>query len=67
MQSMNGLSRREFLQFAAGALMLSAACLAYGGDQMPASDLPRPTPAQQVWQDCEIGLLFCSITPLPPG
>jgi len=23
------------------------------------TDIPRPTPAQLVWQDCEIGLLYC--------
>lgn len=63
---MNELSRRTFLQYGAGALMSSGACRAFGGDKAPApvpvdtpvSELPRPTPAQLVWQDCEIGLVY---------
>jgi len=35
-----------------------------GGEQTPASGLPRPTPAQLQWQDCEIGLLFCFDLPI---
>jgi len=33
-------------------LLIATAC--YGG-----TDLPKPTAAQLVWQDCEIGLLYC--------
>ncbi|MBT3201307.1 MAG: hypothetical protein HN350_15510, partial [Phycisphaerales bacterium] len=30
----------------------------------PPARIPTPTKAQQVWQDCEIGLLFCFDLPI---
>jgi len=32
---------------------------AMGAASPSESDLPTPTPAQLIWQDCEIGLLYC--------
>ncbi|HUS90275.1 MAG TPA: alpha-L-fucosidase [Phycisphaerae bacterium] len=56
-------SRREFLRLTAGGAALAAA----NGVGLSASgaagaekeaELPRPTPAQVAWQDCEVGLLY---------
>jgi len=68
-------SRREFMQYGTGAVMASTACMAFGGDKgaLPppakpaASVLPKPTPAQLAWQDCEIGLVYHFDMPIAAG
>jgi len=52
----------------AGTLL--AARLAAGVDTSVENTLPKPTPAQLVWQDCEIGFLYCfdlAIATCPDG
>lgn len=52
--------RRNFLKTgaaaAAAAVVRPPSCLGAGGDGAP--PMPRPTPAQWAWQDCEIGLIY---------
>lgn len=63
---MDGLSRRAFLKGGAGAFLAGGACMAVGRHKALAAEprnttaasLPRPTPAQLAWQDCEVGLLY---------
>jgi len=45
------------------ALLAGATCVHAGGMPDPPA-LPTPTKAQQVWQDCEIGLLYCFDLPI---
>ena len=64
---MERISRRSLLQHGAGMLMSSGVAAALCGDKAAVlaaigpskSALPTPTPAQLIWQDCEIGLLYC--------
>jgi alpha-L-fucosidase len=56
------LSRRSFLK-AVGAAAATApvARVMVANDSptaFPANGLPRPTPAQMAWQDCEVGILW---------
>jgi alpha-L-fucosidase len=63
---MRDYSRREFMQYGAGAAMAGRTCLSLGQDgavssasqESSTSELPKPTPAQIAWQDCEIGLVY---------
>jgi len=72
---MNGLSRRAFLRYGAGALPLSRTCMAAVGRGLPVpvpvdtvrSERPKPGPAQLTWQDCEIGLLYSFDLPIAAG
>jgi len=54
------ITRRSFFK-AGGALLAGTVLhprLSFGLDAAQDPRLPRPTPAQLAWQDCEIGLLY---------
>jgi alpha-L-fucosidase len=60
--------------FAAAAIIASVIGSTLAGHAETAQEaapvapaIPVPTPAQQVWQDCEIGLLFCFDLPIAAG
>ncbi len=60
------MNQRLRLRFAAATLVASAiwTTLPVHAETVHeaasiALEIPTPTPAQQVWQDCEIGLLYC--------
>ena len=60
--------------FAAAAIIASVIGSTLAGHAETAQEaapdapvIPTPTPAQQVWQDCEIGLLFCFDLPIAAG
>jgi len=62
------ISRRAFLE--TGAVVLAGRRLLGGrsGSREPGQrSLPTPTPAQQVWQDCEVGLIFHLDMPVLAG
>jgi alpha-L-fucosidase len=64
---MNELSRRQFLELGSGAVISIAADTALGQGRASVPDLPKPTPAQVTWQDCEIGLVYHFDMPTAAG
>lgn len=65
---MTDLSRRSLLQVATGAVVFGPAGWrrgTYAEDRTCA--LPKPTPAQLRWQDCEIGVIFHLDIPVVVG
>jgi alpha-L-fucosidase len=53
---MPGWTRRDLLRsLASGAVLAAGKCGPLLGKD---AELPRPTPAQIAWQDCEVGLLY---------
>ncbi len=61
------LSRRLFLRSAAGAAAAAAGRVAFSQPKADADSLPRPTKAQQVWQNCEVGLIYHFDLPVAAG
>ena len=51
-------TRRRFVSLAAGALGAARATSMAEGPAGAASQLPKPSPGQLAWQDCEVGLLY---------
>lgn len=65
------LNRRKFISLGASACAggLAGAGWARGAGATPAdgASLPKPTPAQQAWQDCEIGIIYHFDLPIAAG